>query len=605
MSSSDAEYDAVIVGAGIMGALVAKTLTEAGKRVLILEAGNASGLSWADYQSYVRTYWQALPKVTNSPFPQNAMAPSAYESDIRSITRATPDLVGYQVQQGPLPFGSTYLRTLGGTSMHWLGTCPRMLPSDFRLNSRFGVGLDWPLDYDELAPYYCRAEWAMGVAGNKEDQSYFGVHFPADYDYPMQRIPQSYSDQQIASAVAGSTLRFGRHDYPVWVESLPQARNSIPRQGYQPMGAVGAEHIGQRCEGNASCIPICPVQAKYNSVKTLSRLDKKLATLKTQAVVTQLAIGADGRVLGLQVARYLDDSGTNVQTFCVSARLYVLAAHAVENAKLLLASNAANRSDQVGRNLMDHPFFITWARANQNLGMFRGPGQTSGIPSFRDGPFRKDFAAMRIDLGNWGWDVATFPPNGDVISRVQAGVYGKQLRQQLAEELPRQLRIGFVMEQLPEPGNRVTISPEFMGPLNTYRPVLSYNVSDYTRLGMVAALKIADHVYTRMGISKENILSSYSPDDPSYMTVRVKGKELGLTFMGSGHHMGTHRIGSSPTKSVTDKWSRSWDHDNLYIVGCGSMVTSGSGNPTLTGAALSLMAADDMVATLNGRGRRS
>jgi len=600
---AEQEYDAVIVGAGIMGALVAQALTEAGKRVLILEAGRASGLSFTDYQSYVSTYLAATTKVTNSPFPQNPMAPSAYESDITKITRSTPDLVGYQVQKGPLPFGSTYLRSLGGTSMHWLGTCPRMLPSDFKLNTNFGVGVDWPLDYDELAPYYCRAEWAMGVAANKEDQSYFGVHFPADYNYPMERVPQSYSDQLLAQAVSGSTLRFGKVDYPVWVESLPQARNSIPRMGYKPMGAVGADHIGQRCEGNASCIPICPVQAKYNSVKTLSRLNKKLATIETQCVVTQVLIGANGKVSGLQVAQYEDEAGRNVIQRTVKAKLYVLAAHAVENAKLLLASNAANSSDQVGRNLMDHPFFITWAMAPVNMGMFRGPGQTSGIPSFRDGAFRRRFAAMRIDLGNWGWDVATYPPNSDVLNRVGQGMYGTQLRQQLADELPRQLRIGFVIEQLPEPGNRVTISKEFMSTLGSYRPVLHYNVSDYTRLAMVAALKIANHVYTRMGIAPEDIKSEYPSSDPSYMTVRVKGKQVGLTFMGSGHHMGTHRIGGSPTNSVTDKYSRSWDHTNLYVVGCGSMVTSGSGNPTLTGAALSLMAADDMLLALNGKAR--
>jgi hypothetical protein len=119
---------------------------------------------------------------------------------------------------------------------------------------------------------------------------------------------------------------------------------------------------------------------------------------------------------------------------------------------------------------------------------------------------------------------------------------------------------------------------------------------------MVAALKIADHVYTRMGIAPEDIKSEYPSTDPSYMTVRVKGKQVGLTFMGSGHHMGTHRIGGSPTNSVTDKYSRSWDHTNLYVVGCGSMVTSGSGNPTLTGAALSLMAADDMLRALAKNG---
>jgi choline dehydrogenase-like flavoprotein len=599
MASEQYEYDAVIVGAGVMGALVAKKLTEAGKKVLILEAGRASGLSFASYQSYVETYRKAEIKDTNSPYVQNAMAPSPYERDIAKSSERTPDLNGYQVQKGPLPFGSTYLRSLGGTTLHWLGTCPRMLPSDFRLHSLYGVGRDWPIDYDEIAPYYCEAEWAIGVSANKEDQSYFGVHFPEDYDYPMERIPLSWSDLQIAAAVDGSTLRLGSQDYPVWVESLPQARNAIPRKGYTPQGAVGAEHLGQRCEGNASCIPICPVQAKYSALKTLSRLNPARATLRTQAVATALKLGADGRIAGIEVAQYADEAGAlPVHRGTVRGRLYVLAAHAVENAKLLLASKAANRSDQVGRNLMDHPFFITWALAPKNLGMFRGPGQTAGIPSFRDGAFRRDFAAMRIDLGNWGWDVATYPPASDVVSRVGQGLYGSALRRQLADELPRQLRIGFDIEQLPESRNRVTISPEFMGPLGSYRPVLHYDLSDYTQRAMLAATEIADHVYRCMGIEPQNILSHYEPSDPSYTTLKHKGKTVGLSFIGAGHHMGTHRMGSSPKDSVTDKHSRAWDHDNLYIVGCGSMVTSGSANPTLTGAALSLMAADAMLRQL-------
>ena len=151
-----------------------------------------------------------------------------------------------------------------------------------------------------------------------------------------------------------------------------------------------------------------------------------------------------------------------------------------------------------------------------------------------------------------------------------------------------------------EAGNRVTISREFMGPMATYRPVLHYDVSDYTRRAMLAATEIADHVYRCMGIAPEQILSHYDPGDPSYMTLRHKGKSVGLSFIGAGHHMGTHRMGNSPKDSVTDRHSRAWDHDNLYIVGCGSMVTSGSANPTLTGAALSLMAADAMLKQLQG-----
>jgi choline dehydrogenase-like flavoprotein len=582
-----------------MGALVAKSLSEAGKRVLILEAGRASGLSIDGYQSYVDTFHSALPKVPNSPFPPNPMAPSPYATDIINMTKGTPDLIGYQVELGPLAFASTYLRTLGGTSMHWLGTCPRMVPSDFRLNSQYGVGVDWPISYDDLQPYYCQAEWAMGVSGNKEDQEFFGMHFPPDYNYPMERIPQSYSDQVLAQHVDGTSVAFGDQSYPVWVSSLPQARNSIPRGDYQPVGAVGAPRIGLRCEGNASCIPICPVQAKYNAVKTLAKLEKKFVTLQTQSVVTELVIAANGRVDGLKYTRYFTDGGPAPVQETARGKIYVLAAHAVENAMLLLASNAANASDQVGRNLMDHPFFLTWAMAPMNLGMFRGPGQTSGIESFRDGAFRREFSAFRIDLGNWGWDVATFPPNSDVTGLVGQNVFGKKLRDTLSDEIPRQLRVGFVIEQLPEPGNRVTISREYMDTMGIYRPVLSYNVSDYTRKAMLAALEVSRHVYHAMGIADDQIKTAFTPSSPGHMTCRdAKGNMVDLSFIGSGHHMGTHRMGVSPTNSVVNRYQRSWDHDNLYVVGCGSMPTSGSANPTLTGAALSLMAAEDMLGQL-------
>lgn len=611
---ADEGYDAVIVGAGVMGAMVAKSLSEAGKRVLILEAGYASGLSFEDYQSYVDTYHRALPKIPNSPFPPNPMAPSPYATEIVNMTPGTPILNGYQVEQGPLAFGSTYLRALGGTSMHWLGTCPRMVPNDFRMYSQYGVAVDWPLSYEDLEPYYRKAEWAMGVAGNKEDQEYYGVTFPADYDYPMERIPQSYNDQVIdaklnsyvdeSTGEAGAKVRFGEHDYPLRVVSLPQARNSIPRGNYQPVGAVGAPHIGLRCEGNSSCIPICPVQAKYNAVKTLAALDKKLVTLQTQSVASELLIAADGRISGLKYLRYPDASGRGVSEVTVQAGIYVLAAHTVENAKLLLASNAANSSDQVGRNLMDHPFFLTWAMAPMNLGMFRGPIQTSGIPSLRDGPFRSDFSAFRIDLGNLGWDVATYPPNSNVAAMVGKNIHGKKLRQALGDEIPRQLRIGYVIEQLPEAGNRVTISREYMDALGTYRPVLSYNISDYTRRGMVSAMKVSAQIFKAMGIKEDQIKTHFDSSSPGFMEYRKDdGSVVALSFIGSGHHMGTHRMGLSRTNSVVDRNQRSWDHENLYVVGCGSMPTIGSSNPTLTGAALSLMAAEAMLRQLNSGAR--
>lgn len=599
MTLPQGSYDAVIIGAGPIGVTIAKTLTDQGKRVLLLEAGRASGLSYDGWLSYVDTYRSALVKEPNSPYPPNANAQSTYGQDILNLHKRVPILSGYQVEKGPLSFGSTYLRSLGGTSLHWLGTCPRMVPNDFTLKTTYGVGVDWPITYDDLQDYYCRAEWMLGVSANKDEQEHFGIWFPEEYDYPMERIPPSYSDTVYAKGAAKARVRLLDREYDMSVTSLAQARNSVPRPNYRPRGAVGAPHVGQRCEGNASCIPICPVQAKYSALRTLDEMDKNFYTLVTQAVASRLLIGENGRICGVEFKRYDSEGSTQYATCTATGTLYILAAHAVESAKLLLASGAANSSDQVGRNLMDHPFFLTWALNPAPVGAFRGPGQTSEIPSFRDGPFRTEFAAFRIDLGNWGWDIATFPPNSNVQDAAAANTFGRKLRHTLSDQIPRQLRVGYVMEQLPEPANRVTIDREFMDPIGCYRPVIHYNVSDYTREGMVAANKVSNALFHSMGINDANIFTHFTPDSPDYMTYRTRdGETVPLSFYGSGHHMGTHRMGVSRTDSVTNRYSRSWDHENLYVVGCGSMPTVGSANPTLTAVALGLMAADDMLTQL-------
>ena len=131
-------YDAIIVGGGPIGAHVAKELIAQKKRVLMLEAGRAGGLTYQSYRSYVDNYYTQVVKDTNSPYPYNASAPSPNDSDILKIVKGTPDIVGYQVEMGPEAFGSTYLRQLGGTSLHWLGTTPRFCPNDFQLQTKYG-----------------------------------------------------------------------------------------------------------------------------------------------------------------------------------------------------------------------------------------------------------------------------------------------------------------------------------------------------------------------------------------------------------------------------------------------------------------------------------
>jgi choline dehydrogenase-like flavoprotein len=599
-------FDAIVVGAGPIGAHVAKGLSAQRKRVLLIEAGRASGLTWEGYRSYVENYHTAVVKEPNSPYPQNESAPSPMATDILRIQKGTPDLVGYQVERGPQGFGSTYLRSLGGTSLHWLGTTPRHLPNDFRINTLYGVGVDWPVTYDELQEYYCEAEWSIGVSANRDDQEKLGVWFPEGYDYPMERIPPSYSDQVIAEATAGLKVELAGRAYAVVVSSLAQARNSIPRKGYEPVGAVGNPEMGKRCEGNASCIPICPVQAKYSSLKTIAALDPDYVTIMTQTVVTKLTIGPNGRIDGVEYLQY-DEEGGPTSPGSATATIFVVAGHAVENAKLLLASGAANSSDQVGRNLMDHPFFYTWALARESMGSFRGPGQTSGIESLRDGEFRSEFAAFRIDLGNWGWDIVNFPPNGDVTgvnpsvpgAGLANNMFGRRLRSYLGDTLPRQVRIGFDIEQLPEARNRVTISREYKDAIGCFRPVIDYSVSDYTWQAMVEAIGISRAVYQAMGIPDDQTFLKPPANLPDERNFRARdGKDHLLHFVGAGHHIGTHRMGLSRTSSVVDRNSRSWDHENLYIVGCGSLPTTATANPTLTAIATTLMSVKDMLTQL-------
>ena len=151
------------------------------------------------------------------------------------------------------------------------GCCPRTSSCD----PAHGVGRDWPLSYVDLEPYYREAEWEIGVSADVADQAHLGIQFPDDYDYPMHALPPSYSDQVLGTAVDGMTVTLGAQPFALRVRSYPAARNSMPRDGYDPVGAVDergegqalARDLGQRCQGNTSCTPICPVQAKYNAQK--------------------------------------------------------------------------------------------------------------------------------------------------------------------------------------------------------------------------------------------------------------------------------------------------------------------------------------------------
>ena len=590
----DSRYDVVIVGAGVNGALIAKRLTHAGLRVLVLEAGPATAWSFDDYTAHLNHFFEASGKNPESAWPPAGNAPQPDTADMRSGD-------GYFVQLGPDKYGSSYTRLLGGSTLHWLGVCLRMLPEDFELRTRYGVGRDWPIGYADLEPYYREAEWEIGVSADVADQSHLGVEFAGGYDYPMRALPPSYSDQVLAAAVDGMKVSLGGQSFALRVRGYPAGRNSIPRDGYQPAGAVDergagqalARDLGQRCAGNTACTPICPIQAKYNAQKSLAQADQDNLTVIAQAVAAKVVVDpVSGAVQGIEYQLYEDPGSPRHERRTARARAYVLAAHAVENAKLMLASGLGGDSP-VGQGLMDHPALYAWGLSPIPVGAYRGPLSTAGIDDLRGGAFRAQHAAFRFDIGNDGWRATTGAPDSTVAAAVTGqGLYGARLRGYLEETLPRHVRFSLAVEQLPSPANRVTIDPRYTDPLGNPRPVISYHIDDYTLAGMAAATGVAQQVFSQAGIEDRT--------DPAsaawFPSVAYDGQVF--HYHGMGHFAGTHAMGGSAADSVVDADQRSWAHRNLFVVGSGSFPTMGTSNPTLTMAALSLRTAGRMIEEL-------
>lgn len=165
------------------------------------------------------------------------------------------------------------------------------------------------------------------------------------------------------------------------IRSIPQGRNSVPNAGYTPRGAVGNPAVGRRCMGNSSCIPICPIQARYNALKTLVETD---ADLLIQAVASRLHISPEtGQISALDCKVWKNDSSHDFEPITLHSELFILAANAIENAVLLQASQACQSSGELGRNLMDHPAILSWGLAPEAIGAFRGPGLTSTLVNYR------------------------------------------------------------------------------------------------------------------------------------------------------------------------------------------------------------------------------
>jgi glucose dehydrogenase len=585
---AQATFDVVIIGAGVAGSLMANYLGAAGKKVLVLEAGAGIPPSNA---AFMQRFFTASAKVPESPYPPDLVGADGKLSDPTLLNAARPTVLtldagtwrdshaSYLIQKGPLAFASTYERIAGGTGRHWLGTSLRFVPNDFRMAQTYARFVNWPLVYSDLEPWYAMAEREMGVNDG---------------------IPASQVDGLVAGAA--STVRVD--GVALDVRKTPAARNSAAFGGRPP------------CLGNTNCIPICPIGAKYDpSMSLKAAIATGNVTLWPQTVATQIVLGDDGAIASVDYVTYATAGGPRTGQGSVTARTFVLAAHAIESPKLLLMSTnggrtprgIANGSGLVGKNLMDHPLYLAWALAKDPVYGYRGPLSTSGIESARDGAFRRDRAAFRIEIGNEGWNFPIGDPetttldfvlgrNASALNAAGKALSGNAFTAALNHALTRQFRLAFLVEQSPEETNAVTLAGQ-KDHLGIPRPQITYDISDYTKNGFVAAKKAADALFSAMGA--EQFTSAPSDDDPTSFELAVDGKNVRMKYFGAGHVAGTLRMGDTRKTSVVNADQRSWDHHNLFMVGSATFPTIATGNPTLTLAALALRTAKTIVSDFN------
>ena len=595
-------YDVAIVGSGVSGSIIAKELSRQGHRVLVMEAGPSHDLTVAEYETSLERFYGAAEKDNNVPYAANANAPMPRGWQTKKLRPGEPNDAGYLVQLGPLELDSTYTRVLGGTTRHWEGKALRMLPDDFALRSRFGRGLDWPLGYDDLEPYYRRAEFELGVSGDVEEQDFAGLRFEADYVYPMHGMPRSHLDRVIAADLDGLEVILDGESFALRVRTTPQARNGVPNaaydggRGYKPVGAVSLHQaeLGERCQGNTNCVPICPVQAKYDARRTLfAALETGSVDLLTQAVASRVRVDPEsGRVTAIDFKAYADPASAAHVDGTVRAKVFVLAANAVENARLMLASGLGGSSGLVGRNLMDHAYLLTWALMPEPVGALRGPLCTSGIEDLRTGAFRSRHAALRFGIHNDGWGWATGSPYADLDDLVdRQNKFGPELRRALVQQISRQVLLACMIEVPPDESNRITVDPRYVDQLGNPRPVLSFGVPSYTLEAAAFARALSRRLYQRLGAEDHTV---YDAADPGWVSHQGEGYVL----RGGNHWAGTHVMGADRRTSVVDADQRAWDHDNLFLAGAGSMASIGTSNTTLTLAALCLRSAETIARDL-------
>lgn len=546
MPSTKAKYDCLVIGSGPGGAPFAWKLASKGMNVLILEAGPR----YNPYKDYAldETDWEI------KGFPIKKRIRYTYGEE-QPLDPKYASLESWNKASGKLNKSKKrkYLKYqqicgVGGTTLHYQGEAHRLNESAFRMKSMFGVAVDWPIDYKDLAPYYTEAENVIGVAGPDNIP-----YRPRNKPYPMKPHKLSYSSQ----IVEGACKKQGIELLPNSVAILSSLYRDAPPCNY--------------CNG---CVWGCPRKDKGSVDVTFIPLAEDTGTCEIleNVFVTRIEVEKkEGKAKAKGIV-YYDRSG---KEHFVEGDYIAVACGAVETPRLLLNSEL-DQNGLVGKNFMETTFYETVAFHPERTDSYRG------IP---------------IDSVIWKWNnpdpklgftggVRLFPTVASAVGPINYALryydgWGEEFLSEAEKWFGHAIGFGGIAESLPNKDSFVTIDPkikdEYGVPVAKIQSFLGE--SELKSIEFMAE-KSKDILKASGAVDIVEEISSYD-------------------FFAATHVFGTCRMGNDEENSVVDSSLRVHNIPNLLVTDASVFPTSGGGEaPSLTIEALSLRAADLLLKDL-------
>lgn len=580
-------YDVIVVGSGAAGGQSAYTLTMEGARVLLLEAGRR--YTPETETPMLQTSDQAPLRGSSTPEKpfgfHDATVDGGWQVPGEPYVNVTEDPSGR--------FDWWRARMLGGRTNHWGRISLRNGPYDFKPYSRDGLGFDWPLGYEDLAPYYDKVEMLVGVYGSNEGLENTPDSPPGCLLPPPRPLVSDLLIKQRAGRLgipvipghkAVLTQRLDAQRLPALLHPGNPSAQKILREAMEARAA---------CIWATNCGRGCSIRANYQS--TTVHLPPALATGKldivTDAMVREVYLGEKGLARGVRFIDRMTGQECEAQ-----ARVVVLAASACETVRILLNSRStqfpqglANSSGKVGRYLMDTVGSDVDGQVPllENLPLHNEDG-ASGDHMYSPWWLYKEQLAGKLGFAR-GYHIELYGgrkmPSLNTAAGLEwltGGSYGKKFKQDARRYYGSIVSFSGRGEMIPNEHSYCEIDPKVKDKWGI--PVLRFH------------WKWSEHE-TRQAAHMQKTFAAII----EAMGGKVRGEVLtdGAKAIAPGgsiiHEVGGAIMGSDARRSVTDAWGNAWDVKNLFITDGAVFASNADKNPTLTIMALAWRSADRIL----------